>query len=71
MVPSDADIVLNTPSAQVLADARAAWEELRKRARALLLIDVSGSMEQPVSDSDNTQPDRAGQARQPSPRWPS
>ena len=62
LVPSDADIVLNTPSAQVLADARAAWEELRKRARALLLIDVSGSMEQPVSGSDTTS--RIEKARQ-------
>ena len=62
LVPSDADIVLNTPSARVLADARAAWEDLRKRARALLLIDVSGSMEEPVSASDTTS--RIEKARQ-------
>jgi Ca-activated chloride channel family protein len=39
-------VVLSAPSAPVLSAVRATWSELRKRARVLLVLDVSGSMSQ-------------------------
>ncbi len=42
------EIALPYPAPKVLSEARAAWDELRKRARVLLLIDVSGSMDEPA-----------------------
>jgi len=41
-------IELNPPAPAVLAQVRQTWTELRKRARVLLVIDVSGSMGQPA-----------------------
>jgi Ca-activated chloride channel family protein len=41
-------ITLDPPAPAVLAGVRQAWTELRKRARVLLVIDVSGSMGQPA-----------------------
>ena len=40
----DVGVVLSPPSPPVLAAVRAAWTELRKPARVLLVLDVSGSM---------------------------
>ena len=40
----DIGAVLSPPSPPVLAAVRAAWSELRKPARVLLVLDVSGSM---------------------------
>ena len=40
----DVGVVLSSPSPPVLAAVRAAWTELRKPARVLLVLDVSGSM---------------------------
>ena len=40
----DVGVVLSPPSPPVLAAIRAAWTELRKPARVLLVLDVSGSM---------------------------
>jgi Ca-activated chloride channel family protein len=37
------------PSGQVLNDVRGVWDEQRKRARVQLLIDVSGSMDEPAN----------------------
>ena len=37
-------VVLSPPSPSVLDGVRSTWAELRKRARVLLLLDVSGSM---------------------------
>jgi Ca-activated chloride channel homolog len=42
----DVGVVLSPPSAPVLSAVRATWSELRKRARVLLVLDVSGSMSQ-------------------------
>ena len=39
-----AGVVLNPPSPAVLDKVRATWADVRKRARVLLLLDVSGSM---------------------------
>ena len=41
---SDVGVVLSPPSPPLLAAVRAAWTELRKPARVLLVLDVSGSM---------------------------
>ena len=40
----DVGVVLSPPSPPVLAAVRAAWSDLRKPARVLLVLDVSGSM---------------------------
>jgi Ca-activated chloride channel homolog len=40
----DTGVLLAAPSPPVLAAVRAAWTELRKPARVLLVLDVSGSM---------------------------
>jgi len=40
----DVGVILSPPSPPVLAAIRAAWSELRKPARVLLVLDVSGSM---------------------------
>ncbi|MCW2562776.1 MAG: uncharacterized protein JWQ31_1336 [Mycobacterium sp.] len=42
----DVGVTLSPPSPPVLAAVRAAWSELRKPARVLLVLDVSGSMGQ-------------------------
>jgi Ca-activated chloride channel family protein len=41
---ADGGVILSPPSPPVLAAVRAAWSELRKPARVLLVLDVSGSM---------------------------
>jgi Ca-activated chloride channel family protein len=40
----DIGVMLSPPSPPVLAAVRAAWSDLRKQARVLLVLDVSGSM---------------------------
>jgi Ca-activated chloride channel family protein len=44
----DVGVILSPPSPPVLAAIRAAWSELRKPARVLLVLDVSGSMGVPA-----------------------
>ncbi|HEU4490019.1 MAG TPA: extracellular solute-binding protein [Jiangellales bacterium] len=44
VVPEQPTAVLGTPAADVLAAVRDAWEEYRKPARVLMVLDVSGSM---------------------------
>jgi Ca-activated chloride channel homolog len=44
LLPDQKVAVLDPPSAAVLAKAVATWDAQRKRARVLLVIDVSGSM---------------------------
>jgi Ca-activated chloride channel homolog len=44
VVPEQPTAVLGTPGAEVLAAVRDAWEEYRKPARVLMVLDVSGSM---------------------------
>jgi Ca-activated chloride channel family protein len=44
VVPDQPASVLGTPTAEVLAAVRDAWEEYRKPARVLIVLDVSGSM---------------------------
>nr|WP_246324980.1 substrate-binding and VWA domain-containing protein [Petropleomorpha daqingensis] len=44
--PSADQRALAVPSGQVLSEVRAVWDDQRKRARVMLLIDVSGSMDE-------------------------
>jgi Ca-activated chloride channel family protein len=51
MLPAGATAVLNPPSPAVLAAIEGSWAELRKRAHVLLVMDISGSMAEPVPDA--------------------
>ncbi len=44
LLPSEPKVILNPPSPPVLAKVQALWNEQRKGARVLLIIDTSGSM---------------------------
>jgi Ca-activated chloride channel family protein len=44
VLPDQPKVVLDPPAPAVLVGVRQTWSELRKRARVLLVIDVSGSM---------------------------
>jgi Ca-activated chloride channel family protein len=48
LLPETKFTVIEPPAPQVLNQVALSWNELRKRARVLMVIDVSGSMEQPV-----------------------
>ncbi len=56
------DVVLSPPSPQVLDGVRATWDELRKKAQVLLLMDVSGSMGESVGSAGKTKLELAQQA---------
>ena len=49
-----APVVLAPPAPAVLADVQSSWDQLRKRARVLLVLDVSGSMGEPVGPAGQT-----------------
>lgn len=51
MLPAGATNVLTPPSPAVLAAIEDSWADLRKRAHVLLVMDVSGSMSEPVPDA--------------------
>jgi Ca-activated chloride channel family protein len=48
LLPDHKFTVIDPPSPAVLQQAVDTWDTLRKRARVLLVLDVSGSMDQPV-----------------------
>jgi Ca-activated chloride channel family protein len=48
LIADQPKVVLNAPAPAVLAGVRSTWEQVRKRARVLLLMDVSGSMGEAV-----------------------
>ncbi|MBK5305136.1 MAG: VWA domain-containing protein [Frankiaceae bacterium] len=54
LLPSEPKAVIGPPSPSVLAGVRDSWERLRKRARVLLVLDVSGSMGDPVGSQGAT-----------------
>ncbi|MDQ1247627.1 MAG: Ca-activated chloride channel [Actinomycetota bacterium] len=60
-LPAGPGSVLAPPSPPVLQSVLASWDELRKRARVLMVLDVSGSMGEPV-DSGQTKLELAAQA---------
>lgn len=55
-------VALNPPDSVVLTGTRALWGELRKRARVLILLDVSGSMGDDAGSSGQSKLDLARQA---------
>ena len=55
-------VTLNPPGSAVLTGVRALWSDLRKRARVLLLLDVSGSMGDDAGSSGMSKLDLAKQA---------
>jgi Ca-activated chloride channel family protein len=48
MLPEQKFAVIDPPSPAVLQQAVTSWGSLRKRAQVLLILDVSGSMQEPV-----------------------
>ena len=57
MLPAGPANILSPPSPAVLADVQKSWDELRKRAHVLFVMDVSGSMGELVTVVG---PDEAG-----------
>jgi Ca-activated chloride channel family protein len=51
--PDQPQAVLEVPQPEVLSRLLARWSADRKRARVMLLLDVSGSMGDPATDEDN------------------
>jgi Ca-activated chloride channel family protein len=51
LLPEGPQAVISPPSPVVLAQVQKSWDQLRKRARVLLVMDVSGSMGEPVPQS--------------------
>lgn len=48
MLPAGPTAILRPPAPKVLAEVQKSWDQLRKRAHVLLVMDVSGSMGEPV-----------------------
>ncbi|MGE5460154.1 MAG: substrate-binding domain-containing protein [Solirubrobacterales bacterium] len=55
LIPTEPTATIAPPGGEVLTQIRDAWPEYRKRARVLILMDVSGSMSAPVPGTDQTQ----------------
>jgi Ca-activated chloride channel homolog len=54
LLPAGPANILAPPSPAVLADVQKSWDELRKRAHVLFVMDVSGSMGETVTSSGQT-----------------
>jgi Ca-activated chloride channel family protein len=54
LLPDEPKAVIGAPAPAVLAGVKDSWEKLRKRARVLLVLDVSGSMGDPVGSAGMT-----------------
>ena len=61
-LPDGVKIALNPPGSSVLTGVRALWSDLRKRARVLILLDVSGSMGSDAGSTGQSKLDLARQA---------
>ncbi len=59
LLPSQKVVVIDPPSPPVLQQVADSWDRLRKRARVLLVLDVSGSMGEAVGSSGSTKLDLA------------
>jgi Ca-activated chloride channel family protein len=62
LLPGQPTAVISPPSPAVLAAVRDSWERLRKRAKVLLVLDVSGSMGDSVGSEGATKLDLAKKA---------
>jgi Ca-activated chloride channel family protein len=54
MLPEGPTAILDPPSPSVLAEVQQSWDELRKRAHVLFVMDVSGSMGEQVPATGQT-----------------
>ena len=62
--PDQPTTLLDVPAPDVLIELLDRWEEQRKRARVLLVLDVSGSMAEPADPDDPGGPTRLDLAKQ-------
>lgn len=62
LLPQQPALTLNPPSPPVLAAISDSWEQLRKRAKMLLVLDVSGSMGEFVGSAGESKLDLAKRA---------
>jgi len=62
LIADGVTITLNPPAPEVLSDVRALWAEVRKSARVLILMDVSGSMSSDSGSGGKTKLDLAKSA---------
>ena len=62
LLPDQPKAVIGPPAPAVLAAVRDSWERNRKRARVLLVLDVSGSMGEPVGSAGASKLDLAKKA---------
>lgn len=62
MLPAEPRAVLSPPSPPVLAEVQDSWERDRKRAKVLLVLDVSGSMGEQVGSQGASKLDLAKKA---------
>jgi Ca-activated chloride channel family protein len=62
MLPDQPKVVLSPPAPAVLDLVQKSWDSLRKRARVLEVIDVSGSMGEAVGSAGNTKLELAKEA---------
>ena len=59
VLPDGVKVALNPPGSAVLTGVRSLWGDLRKRARVLILLDVSGSMGDDAGSSGQSKLDLA------------
>jgi Ca-activated chloride channel family protein len=62
LLPGEPTAVISPPAPAVLAGVKDSWEKLRKRARVLLVLDVSGSMGDAVGSAGASKLDLAKKA---------
>jgi Ca-activated chloride channel homolog len=62
LLPRQQVTLLSPPAPAVINEVLTSWAELRKPAKVLLVIDVSGSMDSPVGGAGKTRLDLAKQA---------
>ena len=62
MLPDEPKAILSPPSPVVLDQIQRSWNDLRKRAQVLLVMDVSGSMSDSVPDAGTTKMELAKSA---------
>src|SRR5436309_6240149 len=62
LIPSQPKLTLSPPAPDVLDQIQRSWNDLRKRARVLIVIDVSGSMGEPVPGQGASKLDLAKEA---------
>jgi Ca-activated chloride channel family protein len=62
LLPEQPALVLDPPAPEVLDEIQRGWTDLRKRARVLLVIDISGSMGEAVPEAGASKLDLAKEA---------